>query len=35
MPDFVTRNTGEYIQELCEAHVRELEKNGLLAKGKG
>ena len=26
---------GAYIQEMCEAHVQELEKKGLLPKGKG
>ena len=25
---------GDYIKELCEAHVQEMEKKGLLPKGK-
>ena len=25
----------EYIQEMCETHVQELERKGLLPKGKG
>jgi hypothetical protein len=25
---------GEYIQEMCEAHVQDLERKGLLPKGK-
>jgi hypothetical protein len=28
------KTLGEYIQEMCEAHVQELEKKGLLPKGK-
>ena len=27
-------NLGDYIKDLCEAHVQELEKKGLLPKGK-
>ena len=26
---------GDYIKNLCEAHVQEMEKKGLLPKGKG
>jgi predicted DNA-binding protein len=26
---------GDYIKELCEAHVQEMEKKGILPKGKG
>ena len=29
------KTLGEYIQEMCEAHVQELERKGLLPKGKG
>ena len=28
------KTLGEYIQEMCVAHVQELEKKGLLPKGK-
>lgn len=28
------KTLGEYIQEMCEAHVQELERKGLLPKGK-
>jgi len=28
------KTLGEYIQEMCESHVQELEKKGLLPKGK-
>ena len=28
------KTLGEYIQEMCEAHVQELEKKRLLPKGK-
>jgi hypothetical protein len=28
------KTLGEYIQEMCNAHVQELEKKGLLPKGK-
>jgi hypothetical protein len=28
------KTLGEYIQQMCEAHVQELEKKGLLPKGK-
>ena len=28
------KTLGEYIQEMCEAHMQELEKKGLLPKGK-
>ena len=29
------KTLGEYIQELCMEHVQELEKKGVLPKGKG
>ncbi len=28
------KTLGEHIQEMCEAHVQELEKKGILPKGK-
>ncbi len=28
------KTLGEYIQEMCEAHVQELERKGILPKGK-
>ncbi len=28
------KTLGEYIQEMCEAHVQELERKGMLPKGK-
>ena len=28
------KTLGEYIQEMCEGHVRELERKGVLPKGK-
>ena len=28
------KTLGEYIQEMCEGHVQELERKGLLPKGK-
>ena len=28
------KTLGEYIQEMCESHVQELERKGLLPKGK-
>jgi hypothetical protein len=28
------KTLGEYIQEMCEGHVQELERKGILPKGK-
>jgi len=28
------KTLGEYIQEMCETHVQELERKGILSKGK-
>lgn len=29
------KTLGEYIQEMCEGHVQDLERKGILPKGKG